>query len=240
MTNTFLPSKRTPRLTALGIAILLCSLVLAPDFDAQGQPPSRPFNRLHQAGIRIGAWTNSGDSPPKYDSNGSSTVTTDFKGGAFYFEAYFGYRFSPYFVGELSFGLFNRGDVNLRDDVLLDQFYGNLLVYPLIARAKLYPLGKSKSNLQPYLTAGGGFYYAHHNIQFYQSNVIFTGFNTKSATSFEYTLGGGFDLPIASKIALELNGAWMPLKFSKNIISIRNYDGLAITLGVKYLFSNIR
>jgi len=115
-----------------------------------------------------------------------------------------------------------------------------LLVYPFLLKAKVYPFGNTASRLQPYLAAGGGVYYARHDIQFYRSDLFFAGFNTQSATSIEYTLGGGVDLPLASMIGLDLNVAYMPLKFSKDLITIRNYDGLAVTLGVKYLFSSVR
>jgi opacity protein-like surface antigen len=226
--------------TATAVMSVLCGLTLVWGEIASAQTDLRPFKAQHQAGFRLGVWSNSGDTPLPTNTNGSLSYQTDFKGGAFYFEGYVGFRFSPALMGELSLGLFNRGEVNLRDDVLLDQFFGNLLVYPLLVRAKFYPIGATESRLQPYLSAGGGFYYARHNIQFYQSDVFFSGFNTQSATSFEYTLGGGLDLPLATKIGLDLNVAWMPLTFSKELITIRNYDGLAITLGVKYLFSTIR
>lgn len=195
---------------------------------------------MHQAGIRLGGWSNSGQIPSASYVGPDFSYTTDFKGGAFYFEGFVGLRFSPIFMGELSLGIFNRGDVNFRDDIYDDSFYGNLLIYPMLLRAKLYPLGATSAKLQPFLSAGGGFYYGHHNIQFYQSSSLYAGFNTPSATSFEYTIGGGVDLPIATHIALEANASWLPLKFGKDLITIRDYDGLAITIGIKYLFSAVK
>lgn len=240
--DTIVTTNRPSRQTAALVGILICSLVIAAASSAIAQTPSavKPFNKQHQAGIRLGGWSNSGDLPPVSNSSGNVSYTTDFKGGAFYFEGFVGLRFSAHVIGELSFGIFNRGDVNLRDDATDYQFFGNLLIYPLLARAKFYPLATTASKLQPYFSAGGGFYYGHHDIQYYQSDVYFSGFNTQSATSFEYTLGGGFDLPVAEKIALELSTAWMPLKFGKDLITIRKYDGMAITIGVKYLFTSIK
>lgn len=205
---------------------------------AGAETMARPFKAQHQAGIRLGGWANLGDSPTASQTSGSASYEVDFKGGAFHFEGFVGIRFSPALMGEFSLGIFNRGDVNLTDGS--DQFFASLLVYPLLLKAKVYPLGNSGARIQPYLTAGGGFYYARHDIQFYRSDLFFAGFDTQSATSIEYTLGGGIDLPLASKIGLDLNVAYMPLKFSKDLITIRNYDGLAITLGVKYLFSSLR
>lgn len=227
-------------LTATAVVSFLGGLTLIQADTVSAQIPLHQFKAQHQAGIRLGGWVNSGDTPLPYNTNGAQSYQTDFKGGAFYFEGYVGFRFSPTLIGELSLGLFNRGDVNLRNNLLMDQFFGNLLIYPLLVRAKFYPLGATESRLQPYLSAGGGLYYARHNIQFYQSAAFFSRFGTQSATSFEYTLGGGVDLPLSTKIGLDLNLAWMPLTFSKDLITIRNYDGLAITMGVKYLFSTIR
>jgi opacity protein-like surface antigen len=202
------------------------------------ETPAKGFRTLHQAGFRLGGWANLGDTPVKTATSGTASYDIDFKGGAFYFEGFVGIRFSPHLMGELSLGIFNRGEVNLQDGA--DQFFGNLLVYPMLLRAKVYPFATSTWRLQPYLTAGGGFYYARHSIQFYQSNQLFRAFNETRATSFDFTLGGGFDLPVASKLALELNCAYLPLGFSKELITIKNYDGLTITVGMKYLFSSIR
>lgn len=217
---------------------MLCSLAIAFAATASAEPQVRPFKAQHQAGIRLGGWANLGDTPKTSQTNGSTSYEIDFKGGAFLFEGFAGIRFSSALIGELSLGIMNRGDVNIVDGT--DQYFGNLLVYPLLLKAKVYPFGKTGSRLQPYLTAGGGIYYAKYDIQYYKSDILFSGFNTQSATSVEYTLGGGVDLPLASMIGLDFNVAYMPLKFSKDMITIRNYDGLAITLGVKYLFTSLR
>ena len=237
--DTIIHANRRRRRTAAAV-FFLCSLLTVGPATTHSEPPAKPFNQMNQAGIRLGGWSNSGSLPAAQYSGPDYSYTTDFKGGAFYFEGFVALRLSPLLMGELSLGVFNRGDVNLRDDVYNDQFYGNLLIYPMLLRGKFYPLGGTSSKMQPYLSAGGGFYYGHHNIQFYQSDVLFSGFNTPSATSFEYTVGGGIDLPIALRLGLEANASWMPLKFGKDLVTIRNYDGLAITLGIKYLFSSLK
>ncbi len=225
--------KRSLALSA-GVTVLVACLAC----PGWAQAPAAEYRTLHQAGVRLGGWANLGDTPVKTAASGTASYDIDFKGGAFYIEGFVGIRFSPRLMGELSLGVFNRGEVNLQDGA--NQFFGNLLVYPMLIRAKLYPFATSTWRLQPYLTAGGGFYYARHSIQFYQSDQLFLVFNETHATSFDFTLGGGFDLPVASKLALELNVAYMPLGFSKELITIKNYDGLSITVGMKYLFSSTR
>ena len=231
--------RREYRNAIAGIVALTIFAVGAPSESARSQAPSKEFRTMHQAGFRLGGWANLGDSPVKTATGTSgASYDIDFKGGAFYSEAYVGYRFSPLFMGEFSLGIFNRGEVSLVDGT--DQFFGNLVVYPFTMRAKVYPLGNSKSGFQPYLSGGVAFYYARHNIQFYRSDAIFLALNTTSATDFDLIGGGGIDLPIAQKFALDFSATYMPLKFSKELMTIKDYGGLSITVGFKYLFSSMK
>lgn len=192
---------------------------------------------MNQAGVRLGGWANLGDTPAKsVTGTGGASYDLDFKGGCFYTEAYVGIRITPMLVSELTLGIFNRGEVNLTDGA--DQYFGNLVVYPFSVRAKIYPFGNTRWQLQPYLTGGLAFYYARHNIQFYRTNALFVVFNETSATDFDLNAGGGCNLPIAQKLALDFNVSYMPLTFSKDLMTIRNYDGLSITVGIVYLFSS--
>jgi len=207
--------------------------------SVRSQAPSNEYRTMHQAGIRLGGWVNLGQTPVKSQADaGGASYDIDFKGGCFYTEAYVGFRFAPQFMGELSLGIFNRGEVSVTDGG--DQSFGNLVVYPFVARAKVYPLGNSAWRLQPYLTGGVALYYARHNIQFFRTSALFVVFNETSATDFDLTAGGGCDLPIAQKLALDFNVAYMPLKFSKDLMTIQNYDGLSITAGIKYLFTSTK
>jgi endogenous inhibitor of DNA gyrase (YacG/DUF329 family) len=218
---------------------LACMLAGGMAGSVWSQAPSREFCSMHQAGIRLGGWANMGETPVKSQTDaGGASYDIDFKGGCFYSEAYVGFRFAPQFVGELSLGIFNRGEVSVTDGG--DQFFGNLVVYPFMARLRIYPLPSAGWRLQPYLTGGVAFYYARHNVQFYRTNELFVVLDETSATDFDLTAGGGCDIPIAQKLALDFNVAYMPLAFSKDLITIRNYDGLSITVGIKYLFSSMK
>jgi hypothetical protein len=215
--------------------VTVCALVALAITPAWSQTVGKSFSHLHQVGLRLGGWANMGDTPVKSGTDGTTIYNIDFKGGCFYLEAFVGMRFSRYLMGELSLGLFNRGDVNLRDDI--GDYFGSLLVYPIRAKLVVYPFGGSKMRLQPYLSGGGGLYYARHNIDFIQSNYYIL-FDETHATSFELSFGGGMDLPLSSRIALNTDVSYMPLNFSKDLITIRNYDGMSITVGIKYLFSS--
>ncbi len=196
------------------------------------------FTRRHQAGIRIGGWANLGESPRSIIENPNTYVETDFNGGSFYIEGYYAHRFSRMLMGEITLGVVNRGDVTIADGT--DVFYGSLLIYPMTIRAKIYPIAGGLGSVFPYFTAGGGFYYAKHNIQFYESSYYYSYVNTSSETKFNYVLGGGVDIPLASMIGLEVAGQYLPVNFSDPIIDIKDYSALTITVGVKYLFSSFK
>jgi opacity protein-like surface antigen len=196
--------------------------------------PRNQFNLQNQAGIRLGVWSNLGGSPVADTSSGISTYTTDLKSSAFYFEAYFGYRLNPQLMLELAFGVVNRGDVTVNDGSG-NQFFGNLLVYPIQLRAKVYPLASLRPKFQPYLTAGGGIYYGRNSIQFSTSNSFFSDYVGDSRTKFSYMLGGGIDYPLSNIVGLDLNASYMPINFSKDLIFVRDYSALTVTVGIKYL-----
>ena len=208
----------------------LLGLAIPGTAQADGYPL---FNEKHQAGIRLGVWANNGESPT--DSVGISE--TNFKGACFYFEGYFAYRLAPTVMLELSFGIVNRGSVTFREAGATN--VGNVLVHPILLQLKLYPLASLKAKLQPYLLAGGGLYYGRRSVQFTtSSDVYYYGLAEQSGTDFNYVLGGGIDWPIATTIGLEAGVKYMPIEFSKGLQTIRDYDAVAFTVGVKYLYSS--
>ena len=90
--------------------------------------------------------------------------------------------------------------------------------------------------------AGGGIFYGRHDIQittgwtaYYRSEL-----GEDSETDFNYVLGGGIDWPVASVVALELSAQYMPVKFSGDLIGIRDYSSLTVTVGAKYLFRSMK
>lgn len=191
------------------------------------------FNEKHQAGIRLGVWANNGESPT--DSVGISE--TNFKAACFYFEGYFAYRLAPPAMLELSFGIVNRGSVTFKEAGATN--VGNVLVHPILLQLKLYPLASLAAKIQPYLLAGGGLYYGRRSLQFTTSSeVYYFGLAEQSGTDFNYVLGGGIDWPIGATISLEAGVKYMPIEFPKGLQTIRDYDAVAYTVGVKYLYSS--
>jgi hypothetical protein len=192
------------------------------------------FFNSNQAGVRLGAWSNLGDIPNREITNGDVTFKTDIKSASFYFEAYAGLRLSRFAVGELVFGIVNRGEMSRKDNNYNIIDYGSFLIYPIQARMKLYPLSSTSLQFQPYLMAGGGVYYARTNNEI--SNYNYSEYREKSATNFNYILGGGIDWPIAYKFGLDAQFSYMPIHFSKSLLDIKDFSALTFTVGVKYYF----
>jgi opacity protein-like surface antigen len=228
------------------LTIVALFLVFSVSLAVQAQEETSPtsmdfFNSRHQVGVRLGVWGNLGDDPPNTDASVSNPWETDFSSANFYIEGFVAYRFSRRLMGEFSLGLVNRGDATFV------QFFsgstqtdvGNLLVYPILLRLKVYPFVGAFGSFQPYVTGGGGIYYARHSIQFTNSGFA-TFNNSDSETDFNYTLGGGFDYPIASVIGLELNASYFPIQFSNELATIDDYSGLQVTVGIKYLFDSTK
>lgn len=196
------------------------------------------FNHSHQFGLRIGSWVNQGDSPPSMVSDELRTWELDFGSASFYLEGYFGYRFYPESMLEISFGFVNRGDATFVSDIGSgdEQYVGNLLIYPILLRARLYPFASVMKKFQPYFTIGGGIYYGRHDIQFTNAAFVSLFFDEESETDINYTIGGGIDWPLSSAIALEGDVSYKPIQFSEDLATIRDYSALHITVGAKYLF----
>lgn len=213
--------------------ILSCALLGLASWGTAQADDYPLFNEKHQAGIRLGVWANNGESPT--DSVG--VFETNFKEACFYFEGYFAYRLVPAAMLELSFGIVNRGSVTFMEAGATN--VGNVLVHPILLQLKLYPLASLKAKLQPYFLAGGGLYYGRRSVQFTtSSDVYYYGLAEQSGTDFNYVLGGGIDWPIATTIGLEAAVKYMPIEFSKELQTVRNYDAVAFTVGVKYLYSS--
>jgi outer membrane protein W len=192
-----------------------------------------PFNQRHQAGVRLGVWANTGEMPPESDSLG--TFETAFSDASVYFEFFASLRMTSFLMGELSFGMTNRGRVTFIEAG--GSNIGHVLVHPILLSLKFYPFTPFKSKIQPFVTIGGGLYYGRRTVQFTTSNQIATyGLNEDTGTDLNLAYGGGIDWPIGSTIGLEALVRYMPIEFSDGLQSVNNYDALAITVGIKYLF----
>jgi hypothetical protein len=227
-------------LRAIAIAVMLTvGLIGTALADSAEKTLVDQYVKSHQFGGRIGGWANRGGSP------GDSVLVaplayylTDFQKTSFYGEAFLAYRLSPHFAAEISLGVVNRGEVVLRDDYLMQSEIGNLLVYPILVKAKLYPLGKAAVRFHPYVMLGGGVYYGRHDIQIVSAtgDYYYSVFEEASETTLSWVAGGGVDWPLASVVALDLQAQYMPINFSKALIDVKDYSSLTITVGVKYLF----
>lgn len=222
----------------LGAALLLTlSLSLFGGGDTVAQENKREadesFKYRHQIGGRLGVWANNGSTPiplgpsqPNYDS--------DFGGANFYIEFFFGYRLATSLLIESSLGIVNRGDVTQAETDLRFSTVGQLNIYPILVKAKFYPFAGSRLRVQPYLIAGGGLYHGRQSIQFTQFGQINTSGLEDTETDFNYVLGGGFDYSISGPFSLNLNGVYMPINFTNELITITDYQSVVVTFGLTY------
>jgi len=225
--------------------VIIASIPLSaqtPTDSAALDPLREAFLGSHQAGVRLGGWANRGGNPPdSFNLTDGRTYFTDIGQGNFYLEGYLGYRLSRALMLEMSLGIVNRGDVTLVEADGSSSI-GSVQIYPILAKFRVYPFGARIAGFYPYLMAGGGIYYGRHDIQitagwdaYYRSE-----FGEDSETDFNYVLGGGLDWPVASVVALELSAQYLPVKFSGDLIGVRDYSSLTITVGVKYLFKSMK
>ncbi len=193
------------------------------------------FNDQHQLGMRLGVWANQGGTVPEWLSSSEFAMETKINDASFYFEGYFGYRWWSQAVVEFSLGIVNRGTVTLSDATGTD--VGNLMVYPLLIHMKWYPLAPINRRFQPYLAVGGGLYYGRRSVQLTTSSYYYydNSLNEQSETDFNYALSAGIDWPVSSSIGLEMNVRYSPIYFSNSLLTVRDYDAVMVTVGVKYL-----
>ena len=195
------------------------------------------FSSKHQLGIRLGVWQNRGDTPLESGQLGASTESnfkTNLKQSAFNFEGYFAYRLLSWAMVELSLGSVNRGSVTISEDNASD--IGNLILYPILVQLKFYPLSTLTSGFQPFVIGGGGLYYGRRTVQFTNSSDYYANWQEESGTDFNYVIGGGVDWPVADILSLDLTVKYMPINFSKPLVTMQNYNAIAFSIGIKYLY----
>jgi outer membrane protein W len=227
---------RVAAFTAVAVTVIVAAL---PGItSAQTSTDTSPlFTRQHQAGVRLGVWSNSGATPPANTADSVSGIiqTSDINSASFFLEGYFGYRLTRLLMAELSFGLSNRGDVVTRDTQFGINDVAALNIYPILVQLKLYAPGLMNHRLYPYAAAGGGIYYARNSIQV-TDEYYYAQFREASETDFNYVLGGGFDYVLASQVGLDFNVKYMPVTFSDRLVGVTDYSALTITVGIKYLY----
>jgi len=235
--NKSLPAVGSQRPAVTTIVSLLVAITFTSVFaDNTALTKTDQFRRSHQAGIRLGVWGNRGDLPTPLDMSGEDQYRADIKNANFYAEAFLGIRVLPQAMVEIAAGLVNRGEVTVRSDGY--DYYGNISLYPVNLRLKLYPIAGLRTPFQPYIMAGGGLHIGKNNIQF--SNDYLAEYRERSVTDFNFVFGGGMDWPLSSRMALDIQGAYLPMTFSKDLFGVRDYSGVAVTVGVKYLLPTLK
>ncbi|HKK19897.1 MAG TPA: hypothetical protein VJ983_00370 [candidate division Zixibacteria bacterium] len=230
--------KKLAIFAAVAVLLGFCRTAWADDAESQ----TLTLANKHQFGLRLGTWINNGETPPKLvTATDGSTLKTSVNDASFYLEGYFAYHLIPQTFLQISFGMVNRGSVTYYDGVQGTTDVGNLMVYPILLQAKLYPLASLPSRLQPYVGVGGGVYYGKRSIQF--TNNLFYAYypeyslNHDSQTDFNYTISGGVDWLLSNTIAMDLNAKYMPVNFSNPLVTIKDYKALTIAVGIKYLYT---
>lgn len=231
-----------PRLLALLCTIILVfsSSVVNAQEQEQKKSSIPEFSRRHQAGGRIGAWVNLGDTPPSSISDSGVLFTSNINSANIYGELFVGFRLIPHLMLELAVGTVNRGTVAIYDSTSDEDFVGNLYINPVLAQLRIYPFASIASKIQPWVSGGGGLYVGRRNVQFVdlgESYGSYYGdFTDATQTNFGYVLGGGFDWILGRSVALEASTRWMPISFDESLALVDSYDALSITVGIKYLF----
>lgn len=219
---------------------LLCAVLFgccaATAIHAQPRTETVSYNFVkggQQLGLRLGLWANQGEQAPSTATGTNNEfLETNLTESSFMLELFYAWRFARHFGLELSGGVVNRGDITYTDR-FADRFYGNLILYPIMAKARAY-LAPPGFRLQPYLLAGGGIIHGRNDIQLTTSPFYF---EESSETDFNFTFGGGFDYGISKEIALNVHSTFTPVSFGNSLALASSYDGLSITVGVSYLMA---
>ena len=217
--------------TAIGLIVFLMPLVS----PAKASEYHDSFASRNQVGVRLGGWVNNGDTIPESFNFSGGLFESKIHKGSFYFEGFYAHRVFNQLLLEFSLGVSNRGSVTIQQGNLSD--VGNLMIYPVLIHARLYPFGFVDSRLQPFATFGGGLYYARQTIQF--TNDYFDAtYREKSASDFGLSFGAGVDWLLGSNLALEFYGRYSPIHFAKSLLTARDFDSVSLTVGFKYFYKS--
>ncbi len=222
------------------ITIVLLTLLVVGNVGAAKETDGPLFLRQNQAGLRLGAWSSQGDSPPDSgivtidESTEYGSFTTNIKNSSFYLELFYAYRISDRLMLEIAGGTSNRGSVSITNGSSSD--IGNLTLYPITIQARLYPFTAPLLGIYPYVSGGGGLYFGRRTVQFTDSGSSYSNWAEESGTDLNYAIGGGLDWPLASNFGLDLAVKYMPVNFSKLLLTVEDYQAFTITIGLKYIY----
>lgn len=214
------------------IAVLTLLFLLSLCAASSAQENADFYNR-QQVGIRLGGWLNQGGLPVDTFPN----LKTDVGNNSFYAELYGAWRVFNRGYLEVSLGFANRGEVSVIADAgtaLEAQYFGNLVMYPILLQLKYYLPGFRRAAFKPYFQVGGGLYMGRHSVQF--TNLVVSGIQEPSRTKISYVIGGGFDWPLSQSISLDFNSRYFPFEFSEELFTVNDFSAVTVTVGLKYLF----
>jgi hypothetical protein len=217
------------------ILATLAFVLLSPErgCSASDDDSTDLFLSQHQAGLRLGVWSNQGELPPAEGRvNETGSFETNIGSSSAYVEGFFGYRLLPWLTGELSLGTVNRGSISIEDQGAQD--IGHLMIYPILLQFRLNSPPLPGTDLYPFAVIGGGLLYGRRTVQFTNAVNYYSNWQEESATDFNYVIGGGVDWPVARQIGLEFSVKYIPMNLS--LVTIEKQDALAFGVGVKYLY----
>ncbi|MFQ5607641.1 MAG: outer membrane beta-barrel protein [Candidatus Zixiibacteriota bacterium] len=205
----------TPLLTLVFLAVTLTSAPAG----------AGPFSGRDMVGGRIGAWANDGDR-----GRTDGRMGQEISSSSPYAELFFNHSFSSWFNAELALGNSKRAELVSDRLTIID----GINLYPMQVSLKVYPLGPmGLGKAYPFIQGGVGFSIARQSVR--RIGSITGGSNTK--TDFDFLLGGGFDFPVANKIALTVAGKYHRIDFGDGqFLGASDFSGYSIAVGAAYLF----
>lgn len=184
------------------------------------------------AGGRIGVWENTGDENGDPEDN----FDMEFSSTSVFAEFFYDYRVGPALAAEISIGIYSRGEVKyIRES---DTYLGSVNLYPIMLGAKFYPFYAVKTSpLHLFLQPAVGIVIGRQNVVDYDESLGLGIVIDESRARFTYSLGLGFDWPVADQIGLTGNFKYTPVKFGEELARVSDYSGWSLTFGVGYIFS---
>ena len=217
---------------SLSLFALMLIIALIPTELRADQNQGPVFLDYNFAGGRIGVWSNTGDIAITGDS-----AELEFSNSSIYAEFFYAYRLWRPVALEFNLAIYSRGDVEYLRDSTLGTIVSSVNLYPIMVSAKIYPLYKfERAPIHFFIQPGIGLVIGTQNIIDYDQYYDYGYGSSETRAKITYTLGGGFDWPVADQIALTLSGRYVPVSFGKALARLNDYSGWTLTLGIGYIF----
>lgn len=225
------------KIVCLGLMILLLSGLAGIAGAIEREPADKlAAAQYSMVGLRLGFWADMAESGNISDT----TIDADLPDAGFYTEIFFDYRLAPPLFLELSMGIASRGDVVIEHND--DRYIGTLNLYPLLLQLKFSPLAGRTRSFHPFIVAGGGFVWGRQKIDiisfgpdpYYNPDIV-----GKTETDFIGVIGGGIDLALSEQLGLNMATKYHPVTFGNDLAGIRDYTGLAFSVGISYFLHKL-